>query len=80
MTTARVLFVPNRTTPRRNRAVHDWRLGDVVSIDARDRDFTPYTGGMHRRLGIELRDGTTILFVVKRLDEVVGELQRLIVG
>lgn len=78
VTRDRVLFVPNRLNNRRNRPTHEWPLGDLQSVAARDRDFTPYTGGTHKRLGLTFGDGTTVLFVVKRLDEALGALQGVV--
>jgi hypothetical protein len=78
ITTARLLFVPNRLNFRRNRQSHDWSLVQVAEIGVRDRDFTPYTGGMHRRLQVTLKSGEQILFVTKALDQAVREIRTAI--
>jgi hypothetical protein len=50
----------------------------VASVGEQARDFTAYTGGMHKRVRLDLRDGTELLFVIKRRDEAIAELTRLV--
>lgn len=85
VTSARVLFVPNRMNfPRRIlRERHVWPLADVESIDVAAPDYRlDYAGGMHKRLRISLRSGDTVLFrfAVRKLDQVATELHALIWG
>lgn len=74
----RVLFAPGRGNRRRYRKAREWPLADVVSVGEQPRDFTPYTGGMQKRLRLDLRNGTALLFVLVRRDEAIAELSRLV--
>ena len=80
VTTARLLFVPNRSNLKRNRAPRSWPLVDVESVGIAKPDWTPYTGGMHRRARVTLRSGEALLFSFGHLKTVVEELQALIPG
>lgn len=53
-------------------------LDDLQSVAVQDRDFTPYTGGMRKRLCLTFRNGDTMLVAVKDLDQAVNELQDII--
>jgi hypothetical protein len=53
-------------------------LDDLQSVTVRDRDFTPYTGGMRKRLCLTFRSGDTMLVAVKDLDQAVSELRDII--
>src|ERR1700739_566007 len=77
-TTKRLLFVPNRLNfLSRSRRPKEWAIGQVAAVDSLDRDFTPYTGGMHNRLQVTLRNGEQLLFVVKDLEIAMRELQNM---
>lgn len=78
VTSARILFVPNRLNTHRNRQVREWPLPAVQSVDVQGRDFTAYTGGMHNRLRLTLATGEHLLFVIKGLGRSVAELQDII--
>jgi hypothetical protein len=86
MTTERLVHVSNRLLNRRGgRDLREWPLRDVRSVQGtqpRDltayRDLTPHSGSVNRRLSFRLKDGTTLLFLVKRRDEAVEELQGII--
>lgn len=76
VTSARVMYLDNRLEPRRvNR---EWPVDDVAAISVAAPDGTLYTGGLHRRLRMTLRDGETVLFNVSKLDSVVEQLQNLL--
>jgi hypothetical protein len=55
-----------------------WPISEIGAVDVQARDFTPYTGGMHDRLRLTLRNGDALLFNVKELDQAVAELQGLL--
>jgi hypothetical protein len=64
VTSARVLFVPNRMNfPRRIlRERHVWPLTDVEGIEVAAPDYKlDYAGGMFKRLRLSLRSGDTVL-------------------
>lgn len=70
VTNQRVMFIPSRLQPKRDLAVHAWRLSEIDSIGVQERDFTPYTGGMQRRLRLTLKnDPSPVLFVTKHPDQ-----------
>jgi hypothetical protein len=79
ITTARVMFVPGRLAfslaPGK---APQFTSTDLVSVGVEDRDYTPYTGGMRKRLRLTSCDGQTMLVAVKGLDQAVEEVQKLI--
>lgn len=80
-TTKRLLFVPNRLNfLSRSRQPKEWAVGQVAAVGTLDRDFTPYTGGMHNRLSVALKDGDQLLFVVKNVDSATQELRRIVLS
>jgi hypothetical protein len=80
VTQTRIIFVPNRLNISRDLNARDWLRTEVASVDIAASDHTPYTGGMHRRLAIHLRDGQTALFSFKlrELDRIATELRELL--
>ena len=83
LTNGRLLHVPGRL--RGSAQARAWRLEDIASVygaQARDqtiyRDLRPEAGSLSRRVNVRLRDGSAVLFLVKRRDEAVDELQRRI--
>jgi hypothetical protein len=81
VTNNRVMLVPNRLNYwRGTRKPRAWPRTQIQSIGVQDRDFTPYTGGMHNRMQITLTTGEQLLFVVRHPDEAVGELQSMLAG
>jgi hypothetical protein len=74
----RLLFVPNRGNMGRYMKDRAWRLSDVVDVGIQQRDWTPYTGGMQKRLRLTLKNGATLLFVLKKRDEAVRQLQTIL--
>lgn len=75
VTTERIVFVPNSLNWGWMRAVHEWPVDVVKSVSTINRDYTLYTGGMRRRMCITLKSGERLLFVVKRLDDTVREVE-----
>ena len=53
----------------KRRKVLNYELRDFVSFDIVERTGTAYDGGTHRRLRFTLADETSVLFVVKNIDE-----------
>jgi hypothetical protein len=77
-TTRRLLFIPNRLNfLRRSRRVCEWPITQLASVGVLDRDFTPYTGGMHNRLEVTLNSGEQLQFVVKEPDVAVEAFRRI---
>jgi len=58
--------------------IHEWSMQRLSTVDVLDRDFTPYTGGMHNRMDITLKDGEKLLFVVKDLSTAMEELRQIV--
>jgi len=80
LTNARLLHVPSRV--RRSEQPRAWRLEDIASVyGAQPRDRTIYRelrpegGSLSRRVHVRLRDGSTVLFNLKRRDEALEVLQ-----
>ena len=61
----------------RSRRIREWPIQQLGSVGVLDRDFTPYTGGMHSRMEITLKNGEKLLFVVKDLSTAIEELRRI---
>lgn len=78
VTTARIVFVPNRLNLKMNRAHRDWAISDIESVGVADRDWTPYTGGFRKRLCLTLRNGERLLFNFPHVAHVAKELQSLV--
>ena len=81
LTNCRLLHVPGRLS--RGRQARAWRLQDITSVygaQARDqtiyRDLRPDGGPLSRRVNVRLQDGSAVLFLIKRRDEALAELQR----
>ena len=77
-TEGRLIYLPNRSTPRRVRQIREWRLADVADVGVQERDWTPYTGGWQRRLRITLTNGDDLLFVMRNRDRAISQLRRLL--
>lgn len=64
--------------------IKDWAppprfpLSEIKAIDVMERTFTPYDGGMQRRLRIRETSGGVHLFVVKHPDEAASQLRQLL--
>src|SRR5438105_4127821 len=74
LTSDRLLHVPGRL--RRGGQLRAWRLEDIASVyGAQPRDRTIYRetrpegGSLNRRVHVRLRDGSAVLFNLKRRDE-----------
>jgi hypothetical protein len=78
ITTERVVFIPNRLNWGKMRQTHEWPINQIEVVRVADRDFTPYTGGMRKRMCLIMESGEPLLFVVKNLDETVREVQNAI--
>jgi hypothetical protein len=81
LTSGRLLHVPGRLG--RDRELHAWRPEDITSVyGAQPRDRTIYRetrpegGSLNRRVHVRLRDGSAVLFNLKRRDEALEVLQR----
>ena len=75
ITTERIIFIPNRLNWGELRATHEWATREVATITVTDRDYTPYTGGMRKRMCIGLKAEEPLMFVVKRLDDMIAEVR-----
>jgi hypothetical protein len=80
LTNRRLLHVPGRLSRRPEQRA--WALEDITSVyGAQPRDQTVYRetrpegGSLSRRLHVRLRDGSALLFNLKRRDEGLGVLQ-----
>jgi len=71
LTTARLLFEPNRVDAATGGSRWSVPLSAIVSVDVAPRDGSLFNGGLRSRLRIGLADGSVELFVVNRLDEVI---------
>lgn len=79
VTSADVIFVPNRLNfTHRNWDPVRFPVADVDTIGIQERTYTPYDGGMRRRVVIRLRNGQVHVFILSRPDEAAAELQRLL--
>jgi hypothetical protein len=78
VTTQRVIYIDNKLNPppRFNRA---WPLDNIESISIAKPDWTPYTGGMQRRLRMTTTEGD-VLFKTRHLDERAARLREAIFG
>jgi hypothetical protein len=81
LTSSRLLHVPSRL--RRDQQPRVWRLEDITSVygvEPRDRtiyrETRPEGGSLSRRVRVRLRDGSVVLFNLKRRDEALDVLQR----
>ena len=79
-TAGRLLFVPNRGNLREYIQTREWSIRDIAEVGEQQRDWTPYTGGMQKRLRIGLRDGRELLFVVSKRDETIDGLRSVVHG
>lgn len=79
-TAGRLLFVPNRGNLRRYAQTREWQVSNIAEVGEQQRDWTPYTGGMQKRLRIGLRDGSELLFVVSKRDEAIDGLRSVVHG
>lgn len=79
-TSGRFLFVPNRGNLRRYAQTREWQVSEIAEVGEQQRDWTPYTGGMQKRLRIGLRDGRELLFVVSKRDETIDGLRGVVHG
>src|ERR1700739_2332816 len=77
VTNERVIFVPGRLVfPRQED--REYPVSELISVSKQDRDYTPYTGGMRKRVRLGFRGGATMSLAVKALDQVVAELQTVV--
>lgn len=53
-------------------------LRQISKVGIEPRDGNPFSGGIRERLRIDLVDGSTEVFVVNGLNEVLDRLQRMI--
>ena len=79
LTQWRLIFVPNElNVPRRTPL--SVPVTEIEALRRQERTWQPYNGGFHKRLRVELRDRPPLLFVVKHLDRVVGQLEHILLG
>ena len=79
VTTARVMFIPTRLAfvsfaPLK---LQQYPLTDLESVGIEEKDYTPYTGGMRKRIRLAFRGGDIMLVAIKHLQEAVEEVQAL---
>jgi hypothetical protein len=77
VTQKRVIYLDNKTSSSSRRINREWRLDSIESIGIAQRDWTPYTGGMRRRLRMTTTEGD-VLFNFGHLDERMPQLQEAI--
>lgn len=72
LTAHRLVFQPARFAF--SGSVLSYELRDCASVETVERTWTAHDGGAHRRIRLTLADRTTVLFVVKQVDEVAAFL------
>jgi len=75
LTSTRLLFEPNRVDAATGGENWSAPLTDIKSVGKQSRDGNPLSGGLRDRLRLTLADGSAELFVVNRLDKVIGVVQ-----
>jgi hypothetical protein len=75
LTGTRLLFEPNRVDAATGGENWSAPLTDIKSVGKQPRDGNPLNGGLRDRLRLMLADGSAELFVVNRLDKVIGVVQ-----
>jgi hypothetical protein len=76
VTNRRVCFVPGS----RRYETASFPLSALANVDAMDRTFTPFDGGMNRRLRLEMVDGSEHFFTIGHVDESVSAVRSLVVN
>lgn len=76
LTNQRVIFCPHAFDAALAGEYWWAQLADIVEVGKAKRDLRQlYGGGLRTRLKIVLRDGTTELFVVNKLNAVIEEIR-----
>lgn len=75
LTADRILFEPNHIDALTGGRSWQGRLTDIATVGTQAPTGEKFNGGLRTRLLIELRDGTTELFVVNGVDRVVELLR-----
>ncbi|WP_194820343.1 hypothetical protein [Nocardia sp. XZ_19_385] len=78
LTQTRLLFEPNQLDGATGGRSWHAPLGAIRAVGAQEADGSLFNGGLRRRLRLELSDGSVELFVVNKLDEVLGILDQAI--
>ena len=53
-------------------------LDSITAVDRQKRDWSQYkAGGLRTRLRIDLRDGSTELFLVNKVDQVIKQIREV---
>ena len=76
-TRTRVRFTPHRADPGR-----EWsaELRDIQAVGKSPRTYGLFNGGLRARLRLTLADGSSELFVVLKLDQVIADVEPLVAG
>ena len=77
VTTARVLFAPNKLNVRR-RPVWETERHNVVSVTDESPRLEAFSGGVRRRLRLVVSGADDQLFVVNRIEQAIEELRPLL--
>ncbi|MGN6379717.1 MAG: hypothetical protein ACTHNU_12250 [Gaiellales bacterium] len=74
-TSREATFTPHRGNPK-----HLWaaRLRDITAVEKSPRTYGLFNGGLRERLRLTLADGSSEVFVVLGLDEVISDVEPLV--
>jgi hypothetical protein len=73
LTDRTLIWQPSRLNSRTQRAggQRAYQLQSVVRVEKVDRTGTLYDGGLNPRIGITLSDGSSAMFLVRRIEQAV---------
>jgi hypothetical protein len=77
VTSMRVVFVPN-VFNLRSRSEWETSRSAIAAVDEKAPTHVPFSGGMRRRLTLELRDGSEQFFVVNKVEQAVPAIRSLL--
>jgi hypothetical protein len=76
-TRSRARFTPHRANPKQEWATE---LRNIRAVEKAPRSYGPFNGGLRERLRLTLADGSSEIFVVLKLDNVIAEIEPLVAG
>jgi hypothetical protein len=74
-TRSRVRFTPHRANPGQ---VWATELRTVRAVEKSPRTYGIFNGGLRERLRLTMADGSSEIFVVLKLDQVIAEVEPLV--
>lgn len=80
LTGERLLFEPTHIDALTGGRAWQAPLSAIATISTQAATGGVFSGGLRTRLRIDLRDGSTELFVVNKVDEIVAVLQKAVGG